>query len=72
MLENCNYKLSNNKFLIEDSKGTITQYKIENKNLIKESYKLKSHGYIISMTILNDMIISGNNNNEIKIWKKIK
>ena len=71
----CNYsilKLSNNLFLIGDENGTITQYKIENKKLIKESYKNKSHEYnIYAMTILNDMIISGCTiNNEIKIWKK--
>ena len=67
----CILKLSNNLFLIGDQKGTITQYKIENKKLIKESFKNKSHeNYISSMTILNDMIISGNGDkNEIKIWK---
>ena len=65
-------KLSNNLFLTEDEKGIISQYKIENKKLIKESYKNKSHeNYIYSMTIFNDMIISGNGcTNEIKIWKK--
>ena len=65
----CILKLSNNLFLIGDSNGTITQYKIENKKLIKESFKNKSHGKSISsMTILNDMIISCSEN-EIKIWK---
>ena len=71
----CNYsilKLSNNLFLTGGSNGIITQYKIENKKLFKESYKNKSHeNYIYAMTVLNDMIISGCNiNNEIKIWKK--
>ena len=75
---NCDYyncsilKLSNNLFLTGDENGTITQYKIENKKLFKESYKNKSHeNYgIYAMTILNDMIISGCvDNNEIKIWK---
>ncbi len=70
----CNYcilKLSNNLFLIGDEKGTITQYKIENKKIIKESSKIKSHeNRIWSMTLLNDMIISGGeNSNIIKIWK---
>ena len=65
-------KLSNNLFLTGDENGTITQYKIENKKLFKESYKNKSHeNYnIYAMIVLNDMIISGcNSNNEIKIWK---
>ena len=67
----CILKLSNNLFLIGDKNGTITQYKIENKNLIKESFKNNSHDdAIYSMTILNDVIISGNGyKNEIKIWK---
>ena len=69
----CNYcilKLSNNLFLIGDKKGTISQFKIENKQLIKESFKNNSHkDAIYSMTILDDMIISGGNcSNEIKIW----
>ena len=69
---NCILKLSNNLFLIGDSNGTITQYRIENKKLIKESFKTKSHEKSIwSLTILNDMIISGSGySNEIKIWKK--
>ena len=67
----CILKLSNNLFLIGDENGTITQYKIENKKLIKKSFKNKSHeNAISSMTILNDMIISvGLGSNEIKIWK---
>ena len=70
-LNHCILKLSNNLFLIGDDNGTITQYKIENKKLIKESFKNKSHeNGINSMTILNDMIISGAGyKNEIKIWK---
>ena len=71
---NCSIlKLSNKIFLTGDEKGTITQYKIENNKIIKDSYKNKSHeNYIYSMCILNDnMIISGNGSkNEIKIWKK--
>ena len=66
-------KLSNKLFLTGDEKGTITQYKIENKKIIKDSYKNKTHeNYIYSMCIINDnMIISGNGDkNEIKIWKK--
>ena len=67
-LNHCILKLSNNLFLIGDKNGTITQYKIENKKLIKESIKKSHENGITSMTILNDMIISGRN--EIKIWKK--
>ena len=73
MNNNCILKLSNNLFLTGDGNGTITQYKIENKKLFKESYKNKSHenNCIYAMTVLNDMIISGcRSNNEIKIWKK--
>ena len=64
----CILKLSNNLFLIGDYNGTIIQYKIENKKLIKESFKKSHENGITSMTILNDMIISGGYN-EIKIWK---
>ena len=72
---NCNIcilKLLNNLLLIGDEIGSISQYKIENKKLIKESSKNKSHkNKIYSITIINDMIISvGNNSNKIKIWKK--
>ena len=67
----CILKLSNNLFLIGDSNGTISQFKIINKKIIKESFKIKSHEKDIwSMTIINDMIISGSgSNNEIKICK---
>ena len=72
--DNCNYcvlKLTNNLFLVGDDKGTISQYNIANKKLIKESWKNKSHeNRIYSLSILNDKIISGSQNNEIKIWKK--
>ena len=71
----CNYsilKLSNNLFLIGDENGIISQYKIVNKKIIKEPYKNKSHESIIwSMTKINNMIVTGNgNDNVIKIWKK--
>ena len=63
-------KISNNLFLSGDKKGTITQYRIENKKLIKQSWKNKSHeGFVYSMIMLNDMVISGGGNNDIKIWK---
>ena len=67
----CILKLSNNLFLIGDEKGTITQYKIENKKIIKESSKIKSHeNAIYSMILLNEMIVSGGkNSNIIKIRK---
>ena len=64
-------KLTNNLFLIGDENGIITQYRIENTNIIKESLKKSHENEIYSLTILNDMIISGSlNSNEIKIWKK--
>ena len=70
-VNHCILKLSNNLFLIGDHNGIITQYKIANKKLIKESFKNNSHkNSIYSMTILDDMIISGGyDSNEIKIWK---
>ena len=70
----CNYsilKLSNNLFLIGDENGTINQYRIQNKNIIKESSKNNSHeGCIWTMIIFNDFIISGGSNRDINIWKK--
>ena len=65
-------KLSDKLFLTEDYNGIITQYKIENKKIIKDSYKKSHENRILSMCILNDnMIVSGNGDkNEIKIWKK--
>ena len=70
-VNNCILKLSNKAFLIGDEKGTITQYEIDNKKLIKVSFKSYSHrNKINSMTMIDDMIISGGNgSNEIKIWK---
>ena len=68
---NCSIlKLSNELFLTGDEKGTITQYKIENKKIIKDSNKKAHENWICSMCILNDnMIISGDGRkNEIKIW----
>ena len=65
----CILKLSNDSFLIGDEKGTVIQYKIDNKKLIKESFKNKSYNSrIYTMTIFDDGIISGGYN-EIKIWK---
>ena len=68
---NCILMLLNNLLLIGDEIGNISQYKIVNKKIIKESTKNKSHkNKIYSMTILNDVIISGENkSHEIKIWK---
>ena len=70
-VNNCILKLSNKAFLIGDEKGTITQYEIDNKKLIKVSFKSYSHrNKINSMTMIDDLIISGGNgSNEIKIWK---
>ena len=67
-------KLSNNEFLIGDWEGTISQYIIKNKKLIEESFKFNSHkNGILSITVLDDMIISvGYNSNVIKIWKNEK
>ena len=72
--DHCNYcilKLSDKLFLTGDEKGTITQYKIKNKKLFKESSKYNAHkNYIFSMTMINNMIISGGeNSNDIKLWK---
>ena len=69
-------KLPNNILLIGDTNITTTQYRIDNKKIIKESFKNNTHeneSWIFSLTFLNDMIISGGfNSNQIKIWKKIK
>ena len=64
-------KLSNKLFLTGDEKGTITQYKIKNKKLFKESSKYKAHeNHIFSMALINNVIISGGmNSNDIKFWK---
>ncbi len=68
---NCILKLTDNLFLIGDENGTINQYKIDNKKIIKESTKINAHkNEIYSLTFLNDLIISGDGyNNDIKIWK---
>ena len=68
---NCILKLTNFLFLIGDENGNITQYKIENKKIFKESTKINSHkNEIYSLAMLNDFIISGDgDNNDIKIWK---
>ena len=68
---NCILKLNDNLFLIGDENGTINQYKIDNKKIIKESTKINAHkNEIYSLTFLNDLIISGDGyNNDIKIWK---
>ena len=68
----CILKLSRDLFLVGDERGTITQYKIEDKKINKESYKNYSHdNFICSMTLLNDVIISrGYKSNDIKLWKK--
>ena len=68
-------KLPNNILLIGDTNMTITQYRIDNNKIIKESFKNNTHeneSWIYSLTFLNDMIISGGfNSNKIKIWKKL-
>ena len=59
-LNYCILKLSNNLFLIGDINGTIGQFKIINKKIIKESIKNKSHEKEIrTMAIIDDIIISG-------------
>jgi WD40 repeat protein len=64
-------KLSNCLFLAGDDNGTIIQYKVENKKLIKISWKNKVHkGYVWSMNKINNMIISGGSNGDIILWKK--
>ena len=68
----CILKLSNDLFLTGDENGTIKQFKVKNKQLIKESCIEEAHDNSIwSIIFLNDMIISGGfGSNEIKIWKK--
>jgi len=68
----CILKLSQNLFLTGDEKGKITQYKIKNEQIIKESCKNNSHeSYIFSMTNIRDVIITGGYyNNLIKFWKQ--
>ena len=67
----CILKLSDNLFLIGDEKGNISQYKINNSKINKESLKKAHENEIFTMNILNDIIISGGyNSNEIKMWKK--
>ena len=71
---NCSIlKLSSNLFLVWDSHGTITQYKIDNKKIIKESIKNKNNKNddIRALTIIKDMIISGScYSKEIRLRKK--
>ena len=56
----CILKFSNNLFFIGNLKGEIIQYKIENKKIVKKLSKKNSNKCsIYSMTILNDVIISG-------------
>ena len=66
----CILKLSNNLFLTGNENGTITQYIIENKKIIKESFKNNLHkDKICSMTLINDMIIFGGyKSHKINIW----
>ena len=64
----CILKLSSNFFLTGDENGTITQYKIENKKLNKESSKNNIYEYsIVSLAIINDIIISGGDSHMIII-----
>ena len=71
--DSCYYsilKLSNCLFLAGDGNGTIIQYKVENKKLIKNSWKNVHQGIVWSMNKINNMIISGGGNGEIILWKK--
>ena len=63
--------LINELFLIGDYNGSITQYRIKKKKIIKESSKNNVHvNWIFSMAVTDDTIISGGNDSDIIIWKK--
>ena len=67
----CIVKLSNELFLIGDYNGSITQYRIKKKKIIKESSKNNVHvNWIFSLAVTDDTIISGGNDSDIIIWKK--
>ena len=65
-------KISHDLFLIGEENGTISQFRVKNKQINKESYIKEAHDNSIwSIIYLNDMIISGGfGSNLIKIWKK--
>ena len=64
-------KISHDLFLIGEENGTISQFRVKNKQINKESYIKEAHDNSIwSIIYLNDMIISGGfGSNLIKIWK---
>ena len=65
-------KISHDLFLIGEEDGTISQFRVKNKQINKESNIEEAHDNSIwSIIYLNDMIISGGfGSNLIKIWKK--
>ena len=63
-------KLNYNLFLVGDESGSITQYKINDKKIIKESMKNEIHEKWISSIVMLDNIIITAGNNLIKFWKK--
>ena len=67
----CVLKLSNDLFLTGDENGTIKQFRVKNKQFIKESSFEEAHDNSIwSIIFFNNVIISGGfGSNEIKIWK---
>ena len=67
----CIIKLSSDLFLIGDYNGTLNQYRIKKKKIIKESSKHNVHvNWILSMTVTDDIIVSSGSDSDIIIWKK--
>jgi len=64
-------KLSENMILCGSKKENIIQYKFNNNNLEKISYKNKAHDGTIDIlyVLKNDIILSGTSNELFKIWK---
>ena len=66
----CNLLLDENILLTGDNNGRLIQWKIENDNLKKTPKKEKAHNCKINtlLKIGNDFIVSGGNDEIIKIW----
>jgi len=65
------FKLSENMILSGNKEGNIIQYKFDNNNLEKISYKNKAHNNWINglYYLKNGIILSGSDDNTFKIWK---
>ena len=66
----CNLLLDENILLTGDNNGGLIQWKIENNNLLRISIKEKAHDGRINtlLKIENDFILSGGDDEIIKIW----